>query len=729
MTPAADRPSHAGATLDTIFRPWRLGPLEVPNRLVRSATEEGLSTEEGAPTQRLIDLTAELARGGAGLIVAGSAFISREGRGATNVTGIDDDALIEPLSRLCAAVHDAGGILAAQLLHSGSTLRPLMVAEKAGPYGPSAMALDPVCGAPVRALTTAQIGGLVDDYARAAARARRAGFDAVQIHAAHGYLINQFLSPARNHREDAYGGSLQHRARLLYEVYEAVRAARRVRPDPPAGLTGHALAGYAPPPVVYSSCHQRRVAEEAAMPTRHRMSSVSALILIALVVLLLPLLGVPVAAAAPGDTLWSNTYSGGAKADAFVDVARAPGGDLYAVGAAKATEEVSKLLLVKFSPSGAKLWARTYTWPGRPGAAGAAVAVTSAGRVVVAGSIGISPLSDPRGRDMVVLSYTSAGVRKWVARYDGTAHKDDYPTGMVVDGAGSAYVVGASTGKGTGLDYAEIKVSGAGGIVWKVRYAGPAGFDYPNAIAIDAGRNTYLTGSSAGKAGAFTAATLKVSSAGKRTWVQRLQYGMGITHGNDIAFADLGGAGGKSLYLTGATMGGMGARMNLFVSRLRASDGAPLAEAPVDTGGDEVGFKLAVDGAGDAYAVGDVVDAAEVRHALIAKVTSWGAVAWTREVSIGAATDDAGFQAVAVNAAGTAVYCGGYGRNAGGDELLVVKVAADNTMLWMNHSAGTAAGGDNWCRSLLLGPAAVYTVGQWVNAGSGIDALIQAIEP
>jgi len=211
--------------LNIIFRPWRLGALEVRNRLVRSATEEGLSSNEGAPSQRLIDLTAELARGGAGLIITGSAFISREGRGATNVTGIDDDELIGPLSRVCEAVHQAGGILAAQLLHSGSTLRPLMVSEKAGPYGPSAMAVDPVCGAPVLALTRAQIGGIVDDYARAASRARRAGFDAVQIHAAHGYLINQFLSPARNRREDAYGGSLQHRARLLYEVYEAVRGA------------------------------------------------------------------------------------------------------------------------------------------------------------------------------------------------------------------------------------------------------------------------------------------------------------------------------------------------------------------------------------------------------------------------------------------------------------------------------------------------------------------------
>ena len=218
-------PVHDESALRSIFRPWRLGPLEVPNRLVRSATEEGLSTAEGAPTPRLIDLTAELARGGTGLIVCGSAFISREGRGATNVTGIDRDTLVEPLSRLCAAVHEAGGLLAAQLLHSGSTLRPVMVGEKAGPYGPSAVAVDPVCGAPVLECTTSQIAGIVDDYASAARRARKAGFDAVQIHAAHGYLINQFLSPARNRRADAYGGELPGRARLLYEVYEAVRGA------------------------------------------------------------------------------------------------------------------------------------------------------------------------------------------------------------------------------------------------------------------------------------------------------------------------------------------------------------------------------------------------------------------------------------------------------------------------------------------------------------------------
>jgi 2,4-dienoyl-CoA reductase-like NADH-dependent reductase (Old Yellow Enzyme family) len=239
--PAAG-PVHNESAVGAIFRPWRLGLLEVPNRLVRSATEEGLSTPEGAPTPGLIDLTAELARGGTGLIVCGSAFISREGRGAANVTGIDSDALVGPLSCLCAAVHEAGGLLAAQLLHSGSTLRPVMVDEKAGPYGPSAVAVDPVCGAPVLALTTAQIAGIIDDYASAARRARKAGFDAVQIHAAHGYLINQFLSPSRNRRTDAYGGPLHGRARLLYEVYEAMRSA--VGPDYPVFVKMSAHDGF-----------------------------------------------------------------------------------------------------------------------------------------------------------------------------------------------------------------------------------------------------------------------------------------------------------------------------------------------------------------------------------------------------------------------------------------------------------------------------------------------------
>jgi len=210
--------------MSKMSRPWKLGTLEIKNRLVRSATDETLSTEYGAPTQRLIDVDVELARGGAGLIIAGTAYISREGRWGTNTTGMDNDRLIEPLSRLCSAVHRAGGILAAQLLHCGSTINPAIWHEKEALFGPSAM-IDPVCGHQVVELSKNHILSIVNDYAKAALRAKKAGFRAVQIHAAHGYLINQFLSGSRNRRKDQYGGSLKNRALLLYQVYEAVRGA------------------------------------------------------------------------------------------------------------------------------------------------------------------------------------------------------------------------------------------------------------------------------------------------------------------------------------------------------------------------------------------------------------------------------------------------------------------------------------------------------------------------
>jgi 2,4-dienoyl-CoA reductase-like NADH-dependent reductase (Old Yellow Enzyme family) len=208
--------------MNKMFQPWEMGTLEIKNRLVRSATMEGLSTDDGAPSQRLIDMTLELARGGAGLIIAGSAYVSHLGRGDKNSTGMDNDKLIEPLSRLCGAVHSAGGTLAAQLLHCGSTLNPEILPEKEALYGPSGM-IDPVCGHPVLGLSKDHILRIVDEYANAARRAKKAGFRAVQIHAAHGYLINQFLSASRNRRKDAYGGSLENRALLLYQVYEAVR--------------------------------------------------------------------------------------------------------------------------------------------------------------------------------------------------------------------------------------------------------------------------------------------------------------------------------------------------------------------------------------------------------------------------------------------------------------------------------------------------------------------------
>ncbi|MBC8438157.1 MAG: NADH:flavin oxidoreductase [Deltaproteobacteria bacterium] len=210
--------------MNIMNRPWKMGTLEIKNSLVRSATDEGLSTEKGAPTQRLINTLVELAKGGAGLIIAGTAYISHEGRWGNTGTGMDKNCLIKPLSQLCKAVQKADGIIAAQLLHCGSTVNPAILPEKKSLLGPSAM-IDPVIGHPVLELSRDHILKIVDDYAKAALRAKQAGFKAVQIHAAHGYLINQFLSTSRNWRKDQYGGSLKKRSLFLYQVYEAIRGA------------------------------------------------------------------------------------------------------------------------------------------------------------------------------------------------------------------------------------------------------------------------------------------------------------------------------------------------------------------------------------------------------------------------------------------------------------------------------------------------------------------------
>lgn len=210
--------------MNRMAQSWKMGTLEIKNRLVRSATDETLSTEQGAPTQRLVDATIALAQGGVGLIIAGTAYISREGRWGQNGTGMHNDNLIKPLIKLCNAVHKAGGIYAAQLLHCGSTINPAILHEKEALFGPSAM-IDTVLCHPVVELSHGHILRIIDDYASAASRVKQSGFDAVQIHAAHGYLINQFLSPSRNRRKDQYGGPLEHRALFLYQVYEAIRGA------------------------------------------------------------------------------------------------------------------------------------------------------------------------------------------------------------------------------------------------------------------------------------------------------------------------------------------------------------------------------------------------------------------------------------------------------------------------------------------------------------------------
>jgi 2,4-dienoyl-CoA reductase-like NADH-dependent reductase (Old Yellow Enzyme family) len=204
-----------------LFSSSRLSGLPLPNRFVRSATAERMADDSGRPRPALVALYRALVDGGVGLIISGHLYIDPGGKCHPEMTGIYDDTLVADLARVVDAVHAAGGRIAAQINHGGAQCSRETVSET---LAPSDIAED-YLQQPARAMAEAEIAQAIGAYAAAARRVKSAGFDAVQLHGAHGYLINQFLSPFTNRRTDAWGGDLPRRMRFLREVCGAVRAA------------------------------------------------------------------------------------------------------------------------------------------------------------------------------------------------------------------------------------------------------------------------------------------------------------------------------------------------------------------------------------------------------------------------------------------------------------------------------------------------------------------------
>jgi 2,4-dienoyl-CoA reductase-like NADH-dependent reductase (Old Yellow Enzyme family) len=202
-----------------LFETTAIRGMVLPNRFVRSATWEGLASPDGHSTWALNEVSVALARGGVGLIISGHAYVRPEGRAGQWQLAVDSDDMVPGLADMAAAVHAAGGTIALQIAHAG--LRGLSPVDGIPPQGPSVLETDD--GEVGREMDRADLEMVIEAFARAGARAQTADFDAVQIHAAHGYLLSQFLSPFFNKRADAYGGSVVNRARLLVEVVEAVR--------------------------------------------------------------------------------------------------------------------------------------------------------------------------------------------------------------------------------------------------------------------------------------------------------------------------------------------------------------------------------------------------------------------------------------------------------------------------------------------------------------------------
>jgi 2,4-dienoyl-CoA reductase-like NADH-dependent reductase (Old Yellow Enzyme family) len=202
-----------------LFTPGDIGSLTLPNRLVRSATAEDMATPEGRPTAQLEQLYRELAGGGVGLIITGHMYVHPSGKAHAEMTGIYSDELIPGLAELADAVHQAGGRAVVQINHGGMQCSRDVVPETIAPSAVEA----PFLKRSPREMAPDEIDSVIQAYGRAARRVKQAGFDGVQIHAAHGYLINQFLSPYVNRRTDEWGGSLENRMRFLRAVCRVVR--------------------------------------------------------------------------------------------------------------------------------------------------------------------------------------------------------------------------------------------------------------------------------------------------------------------------------------------------------------------------------------------------------------------------------------------------------------------------------------------------------------------------
>ncbi|UCF92962.1 MAG: FAD-dependent oxidoreductase [Desulfobacterales bacterium] len=205
-----------------LFQPGQIGNMTLKNRVVMPPMERCYANEDGSVTQRYIDYLVERAKGGVSLIFVESTYVDPVGRGRRYQLGVYDDSLIPGLRRMAEAVQQQGAKIAIEIHHAGRETSATVTGRQL--VAPSPVPCLPAGGEIPRELTLEEIHQIIDLYGEAARRVKEAGFNMVEIHGAHGYLVNQFLSSWSNQRKDEYGGPLENRMRFPLEVLAKVRA-------------------------------------------------------------------------------------------------------------------------------------------------------------------------------------------------------------------------------------------------------------------------------------------------------------------------------------------------------------------------------------------------------------------------------------------------------------------------------------------------------------------------
>ena len=222
-----------------LFTPIKISGLQIQNRFIRSATHEWLCEEDGTPTRAIGDIYETLARYDVGLIITGYSYVTPSGKSSKRQHGIYSDRFIDPYRMITERVHRYNCKIALQIVHGGR--QALVTPDYPVPLAPSAVR-DSSSGITPAVMDEKQILKTIEDFAQAVRRAQAAGFDVVQLHIAHGFLLSSFISPYTNRRTDYWGGSVENRMHIITKIME--RSRELVGVDYPVMVKMNATDGF-----------------------------------------------------------------------------------------------------------------------------------------------------------------------------------------------------------------------------------------------------------------------------------------------------------------------------------------------------------------------------------------------------------------------------------------------------------------------------------------------------
>jgi len=457
--------------------------------------------------------------------------------------------------------------------------------------------------------------------------------------------------------------------------------------------------------------------------------------LAALAVLLI-LVAVPAAGALPLPVVWSDAYVTSAN-DGFDAMATGPAGVVYAAGFTGATAAGAdgQLLLAKYVDTGAAAsrdWVQTFALAGADGASASKVAVDPAGNVIVAGTVGVASLT-AKGRNIVVLKYSPAGVLEWKTVYDGPRHMDDYVNGLALDAHGNAYVVGASVGVHSGRDYVTIKVRASGSRAWVRRYAGPDVFDEARGVAVDPTGNVYVTGWSNDRSRVRHARTISYSPAGARRWIVTVNKRRSWSGAADVMVSRAPSV--RGVIISGYQGDRTSGNEDLMFVKYEASNGRVIWKRTLANGATAEPHAAATDGSGAPIAAG-MSNAMGGIQGYIAGLSASGGDAWHSVFWSEAGDPDnpgrAEFDSIAVSPGGS-LLAGGWSQTAqsewGPDNPMPTAFVVRYSPTWpatapLDYVGPGSATSHGKCTAVAIGASGMYAVGQETGSAGDLDAVL-----